>query len=359
MSEPRWLDEADLVRPDAVAPDAVARVLRVPPEAAGSRLDVFLSSSLRNTSRSRAKVIAQRGAHRPDGRRLRPSDRMHAEDRVVLWRDPIDDVIEDCVLPTLYEDEHLLVINKPANLTVHPTARHYHATVTKVLERTRPGEYFALVHRLDKETSGILLIAKSPEADRAFKSVLEAHVLHTMQVKQRRPVPEVHKSYIAITWGCPPEGLIDAPLEQEPDNPLRVKMRVAPANTGLPAQTQVQVLDRVDGYAVVRCTLLTGRQHQIRAHLSAQSCAVVGDKLYGPDERMLARASDGELTQEDLQRLELPRQALHAECYRLPHPLAGTTLDLRAPPPDDLQQFWFKVAGRGLPAGVDDAASRR
>jgi 23S rRNA pseudouridine1911/1915/1917 synthase len=120
-------------------------------------------------------------------------------------------------------------------------------------------------------------------------------------------------------------------------------------------------LDHTEKYAVVRCSLLTGRQHQIRAHLSAQGCPVVGDKLYGPDERMLARASDGELTEEDLQRLELPRQALHAERYCLPHAFFPQRLDLYAPPPQDLEQFWQGVAGRTLPAvrDVDGGAARR
>ncbi|HEX2878180.1 MAG TPA: RluA family pseudouridine synthase [Polyangiaceae bacterium] len=347
--EPRWLHERNLVRPPHVAADAVARVLRVPPESAGSRVDVFLSAQLRNTSRSRAKLIAENGAHRADGRSLRPSDRLRAEDRVVLWRDPVDDEIEDPQLTAIYEDEHLLVINKPANLAVHPTARHYHGTVMKVLERTRPGEFFALVHRLDRETSGILLIAKTPQADRAFKQILEAHVLSETQANWRKATPEVHKSYLAITWGVPPAGMIDAPLEPESDNPLRVKMCIAQPGTGLPARTLVEVLDQTAGYAVVRCTLLTGRQHQIRVHLASLGFPVVGDKLYGPDERMLARASDGELTAEDLLRLELPRHALHAERYSLPHALEPKTLDLRAPAPADLQGFWRDVSGRDLP----------
>jgi 23S rRNA pseudouridine1911/1915/1917 synthase len=343
------LHDRNLTRPAHVPADAVARILRVPPESAGSRVDVFLSAQLRNTSRSRAKLIAENGAHRLDGRTLRASDRLRAEDRVVLWRSPVDDEIEDIELPELYEDDHLLVINKPAHLAVHPTARHYHGTVTKLLERTRPGEFFALIHRLDRETSGILLLAKTPDADRAFKQILEAHVLSETQANWRKPAPEVHKSYLAITWGVPSGGLIDAPLEPESDNPLRVKMRIAKPGTGLPARTQIEVLEQTQGYAVVRCTLLTGRQHQIRIHLAAQGFPIVGDKLYGPDERMLARASDGELTEDDLQRLELPRHALHAERYSLPHALEPKRLDLYAPAPDDLRGFWHRVSGRDLP----------
>jgi 23S rRNA pseudouridine1911/1915/1917 synthase len=218
----------------------------------------------------------------------------------------------------------------------------------KVLERTRPGEFFALVHRLDRETSGILLIAKTPDADRAFKQILEAHVLSETGAS-RKPGPEVHKSYLAITWGVPPSRMIDAPLEPESDNPLRVKMAIAKPGQGLPARTLVEVLAETTGYAVVRCTLLTGRQHQIRIHLASLGFPIVGDKLYGPDERMLARASDGELSEEDLRRLELPRHALHAERYSLPHALEPKQLDLFAPAPDDLREFWRQVSGRELP----------
>jgi 23S rRNA pseudouridine1911/1915/1917 synthase len=358
LSEPRWLSGEDLERPQGVAEDAVVRVLRVPPEAAGTRLDVFLSAHLRNTSRSRAKLIVEHSAFSPDGRPRRASERVRAEERIVLWRPPVDDELPDLVLPVVYEDEHLSVINKPANITVHPTARHYHATVMKTLEKQRPGEFFALIHRLDKETGGVLMLARSPAADRAFKQLLEGHVLSEVREARRateatprkQRVRNVDKTYLAITWGIPEEGLIDAPLEQDPDNPLRVKMHV-PKSGGLDARTHVTVLDRVtrasDGrsYALLRCKLFTGRQHQIRVHLAHIGTPVVGDKLYGPDERMLARSADGELTEEDLRRLELPRHALHAESYQLEHAITGAPLELLAPLPEDLVEFWSTLGG--------------
>jgi 23S rRNA pseudouridine1911/1915/1917 synthase len=157
----------------------------------------------------------------------------------------------------------------------------------------------------------------------------------------------LHKTYQAITWGIPEEGVIDLPLAPDTGNSLRVKMKVV-ARGGLESRTRLRVLGRTDGYALVSCELLTGRQHQIRVHLAAVGCPVVGDKLYGPDERLLARAADGELTPEDLVRLELPRHALHAHRYSLPHAVTGDVLDLVAPLPADLAEFW-RARGGGEP----------
>jgi 23S rRNA pseudouridine1911/1915/1917 synthase len=319
----------------------MARMLRVPPELAGLRLDVFLSLSLRSTSRTRAKLIAKSAAFNLAGKRLRPNQRLRAEDLVVLWRVPKDQHDDTIQLPELYRDDHLLVVDKPPGLTVHPTASHYHSTVLKVLER-RFGEqaFLSLVHRLDKDTSGILLIALSAAADRAFKMLLEGTIELPPGIDAT-----VRKSYQAITWGVPEDGLIDAPLEPDP-HPVRVKMRVAQPGSGVEAQTFIEVEDRADGYALVRCHLLTGRQHQIRVHLASRGTPVVGDRLYGPDIELHRRGADGLLSESDLELLEMPRQALHAARYALPHALTWEPLDLRAPLPLDMVEFWRRVSGR-------------
>lgn len=340
-SEPRWI-EADLPQPLGVDPKATARMLRVAPELAGMRLDVFLAFSLRHTSRTRAKRIAKTAAYSVDGLPLKPNHRLKPEEHIVLWRVPMDDLDLSLQLPILYEDEHLLVVNKPAGITVHPTASHYHRTVVRILEAQRPGQYVRLVHRLDKDTSGVLLLALSPESDRAFKMLLEGTL----------PIPSgvdasLTKTYQAITWGCPREGIIDVPLERDLDNPMRVKMRVSAEGSGLDAQTRVTVKAESAHHALVECALLTGRQHQIRVHLAHMGSAVVGDRLYGPDETLHAKGADGHLTREDLERLQMPRQALHAWRYELPHALTWKRLDLKAPLPEDMADFWDEAV-RGL-----------
>jgi len=318
--------------------DAILRVFRVPAECAGMRLDVFIQSQLRNTSRTRARAIVERGAYSFEGKRLRPNDRVRTDDRVALWRPQFEEP-EDVPLPVVYEDADLLVIDKPPFVTVHPTARHHRNTVIKRLEAARPGEFLALIHRLDRETSGILLIARSIDSERAFKRLLEDRS-HEAGQSSPTALAKVRKTYLAICRGTPSPGLIDLPIEPDTDNALRVKMRIARSGTGLSARTGVSVLESRSGYALVACELFTGRQHQIRLHLAAQGCPVVGDKLYGSDEKLLARAADGELSAEDLERLELPRHALHAHAYALVHPTLGRQLTFEAPLPDDLRSFW-------------------
>jgi len=324
-----------IVRPPGIPPDAILRVLRVPAELSGMRLDRFVQGQLRHTSRTRANAIVKRSAYSAEGRARRPSERVREDEQIALWRLPFEDTSDQPPLPILYEDPHLLVIDKPAGMAVHPSARYHKNTVIKRLEEQRPDEFLALVHRLDKETSGILLIARSLEAERAFKRALEARSLGSSG-----PEDGIEKIYLGLTLGVPADGLIDAPLELDPDNALRVKMRVARPGSGLEARTEVTVREARAGYALVECALHTGRQHQIRVHLAHLSCPIVGDKLYGPDERLLARAADDALTSEDLALLELPRHALHAHVYRMRHAVTGEALEVVAPLPVDLATFW-------------------
>lgn len=318
------------------------RVFRVPDESAGARLDVFLAAQLRSTSRTRARAIAERSAYSADGRRLSPSARLRSGDVVALWREPFEDDSEQPPLGVIYEDEHLLVIDKPPLVAVHPTARYHRHTVVVRLAAERPGQFLALIHRLDRETSGLLLLARSIEAERAFKAMLEARSLAAGEESEDELT--FAKEYLAICRGAPEKGDIELPLELDPDNSLRVKMRVAAPGSGLTARTSVEVLERRGNYSLVRCGLHTGRQHQIRIHLAVTGHPLVGDKLYGPDERLLARAADGELSAEDLQLLELPRHALHAHSYRLRHPLTGAELTLVSPLAEDLRSFWEQLA---------------
>jgi RluA family pseudouridine synthase len=325
-----------------VTADSVVSVFRVPPEVAGQRLDVFVHSQLHRTSRTRAQVIVRASAYDAAGRRLKPNDRVRAEQQILLWRAPWDEAPVPVDVPVLFEDDHLLAVDKPALLPVHPTARYHRNTLIKVLQAARPdAQFLSLGHRLDRETSGILVVSKTRACDRALKRLLERRV-------------GVHKTYIAITWGVPDPGdgarsfRYERSVQLDPTSRLRVKMRLGDGPGTLHACTVVDVQEERHSssglsYALVRCGLETGRQHQIRLHLASLGAPVVGDKLYGPDDGAFARAADDQLTSDDRARLEMPRHALHAAYLALPHPVTGQPLAIAAPLPADIADFWAGV----------------
>jgi 23S rRNA pseudouridine1911/1915/1917 synthase len=332
----RWSENRGYARPPGLPEGSVLSVFRVPPEVAGQRLDLFLQSQLRRTSRTRAQFIVRASAYDERGKRLRPGSRVAAHQIVLLWRPPWDETPVPTDVAILYEDEHLLAVDKPPKLPVHPTARYHHNTLIKVLQRARPGQFLSLGHRLDRETSGVLLVPKTAECDRALKHALEDRA-------------GIEKIYTAITWGvpvAPGERLrVDDPLEIDPESKTKVKMRVGRTPDALSASTVFRCLEATgDRYALVRCELLTGRQHQIRVHLAAQGTPIVGDKLYAKDEGFFIRDADGESTDEDLAALEMPRQALHAAELRLAHPMTRKPLEVVAPLPEDMRAFWLAVS---------------
>ena len=345
------MESVTIVRPDGVPEGSVLSVFRVPPEVAGQRLDVFLQSQLKRTSRTRTQYIVKVSAYDIRGKRLRSNHRVQTEEHVLLWRAPWDEEQVPTEVPVLYEDEHILAVDKPALLPVHPTARYHKNTLINVLKAERPGQFLSLGHRIDRETSGVLLVGKSAASDRALKKVIESR--------------DIEKTYVAITWGAPDPELArsiagtvspataDGPgafrfersLELDPTSSYRVKMRLGLSDDAVSASTRFRV-EATRGrpgerpYSRVRCELETGRQHQIRVHLASLGAPIVGDKLYGPDETCFARGADGELTEEDLVRLELPRHALHAARVALPHPMTREPLVVEAPLPGDLVAFW-------------------
>jgi 23S rRNA pseudouridine1911/1915/1917 synthase len=341
--------DIDFVRPSGLPPESVVSVFRVPPEVAGQRLDVFLQSQLHRSSRTRAQAIVRASAYDASGRRLKPSDRVQAEQSILLWRRPWDETPAPIDVPVIYEDAHVIAVDKPALLAVHPTARYHRNTLIKVLQAARPEcTFLSLGHRLDRETSGVLLVSKTRGCDRALKRLLERRA-------------GVKKSYVAMTWGVPDRGdgarafRFERRVELDPESRLGVKMRVRDAPEALEASTFIDVQEVRSGpasgrpYSLVRCGLETGRQHQIRVHLATLGAPVVGDKLYGPDDRTFARAADRELTADDAARLELPRHALHAARIELPHPVTGEPFSAEAPLPQDMCDFWANLTP--LPAG--------
>ena len=282
-------------------------------------------------------------AYGPDGRRLRANDRVVGEQRILLWRAPWDENPVPRELPVLHEDPHLLAVDKPAGLPVHPSARYHKNTVVKVLELLRPDERLFLGHRLDRETSGVLLLTRSPAADRALKKAFAARAA-------------IEKRYVALTWGVPPKRSfrVDLPLRLDERSNTRVKMRATTPGDGLTAGTRFEVLGARErggrAYALVQCDLETGRQHQIRVHLATVGTPLVGDKLYAFDEGYFTRDADGEGTAEDRERLELPRHALHAARLSLAHPITGERLSIEAPLPPDIARFWADLAPPPAPS---------
>lgn len=330
-------------RPTGVDEKAVLTVLRVPPESEGMRLDRFVQSQLKRTSRTRSQMIVGKSAFAPDGRPHRSSDRVRAEQWICLWRPPWDEVHTDVELPILFEDGDLCAVDKPPMIPVHPTARYFRSTVVKLLAAVRPDERFYLAHRLDRETSGVLLLTKTKEADRHVKKQFAG-----LDPITGRPtgVRYVEKRYVAISRGEPRHDTftIDEPLAPDDSSGLRVKMRTT-RDGGQEAITICTVLERRraaatgEPFAVVACDLLTGRQHQIRVHLASVGLPLVGDKLYGADDDVFRRGADGTLTDEDRARLGLERHALHAQRLSLLHPATGERTVFESPLPPDLARF--------------------
>ena len=320
-------------RPTSLGADAVMRVLRVPPELAGMSLDRYVQTQLRSTSRTRTQRIVGLGAFSPEGVALKKNHRVRAEERIALWREAWDEAFTDVEIPVIFEDDALVAVNKPPHVAVHPTARHNRSTVTSLLAVQRPNDRLTLLHRIDRETSGVLLLARTRAADRAVKA----------QFEERK---DVLKRYIAFAWGKPEWQRLtcELPMELDPTNPTRVKMRIAARGEGLEAGTTFELLENrrrgAREYSLLRCTLHTGRQHQIRLHLNALGLAIVGDKLYGPDEALHRHAADNALSEEDLATLELGRHALHAAELELDHPTDGRRIRIEAPLLPDMAEFW-------------------
>lgn len=218
---------------------------------------------------------------------------------------------EAIALDVVYEDDAILVINKPAGLVVHPGSGNWQGTLLNALLYHAPSlthiPRAGIVHRLDKDTSGLLVVAKTLEA--------QTHLVRQLQARS------VKRVYRAIVLGAiPQEGCVDAPIGRHPGQ--RTKMAIVA--TGRPAVTYFSVLTRFSGSALVRCTLETGRTHQIRVHMQSIGHPLVGDAVYN-------RTRSGDI---DCVR-NFPRQALHAAELGLIHPVSGEPVQWRIDPPDD------------------------
>jgi len=288
--------------------------LRVPPESSGTRLDRFLAELPEIGSRAVAERLVRDGAVLVDGRARAKSHRLEGGEELEFEPPaarPSELEPEEMDLVVPYEDEHLLVVDKPAGLVVHPAAGHHTGTLVHGLlaydveggdEAERPG----IVHRLDRDTSGLLVVARSPEAHRRLEEMV-----------RRR---ELTREYVALVVGRPRSwrGTIDAPIGRDRHDALRHSL-----DTDSPraAVTHFEVAELLGDHALLRVTLETGRTHQIRVHLAAIDLPVAGDRTYG-------RAGD----------LGLERQFLHAARLAFEHPFTGEAVDVSSPLPPDLEE---------------------
>ncbi|HEX4389816.1 MAG TPA: 23S rRNA pseudouridine(1911/1915/1917) synthase RluD [Steroidobacteraceae bacterium] len=299
-----------------------SHALRLPPEAAGLRLDQALARQLPQYSRARLKAWIEAGAVELDGHRLKAKDRVLGGEAVRIEAHlPPAGVAQAEALPldVVFEDRALIVINKPAGMVVHPGAGNARHTLQNALLGLDPKLALlprgGLVHRLDKDTSGLLLVARTLEAHTALVAALAAR--------------QIRREYLALCTGVMTGGgTIDEPIGRH----RSVRTRMAVRADGRPAVTHYRVLERFPAHTLVRVTLETGRTHQIRVHLAHAGYPVVGDPVYGGRRRLPAGATAQ--LREAL--AAFSRQALHAARLELAHPTSGRALAFEAAPPADL-----------------------
>jgi 23S rRNA pseudouridine1911/1915/1917 synthase len=294
----------------------------VPPSAAGERLDRFLAGLEDIGSRAAAERLLGEGKVRVDGVPRPKSHRLLGGEELELEATPrreSDLVPEELPLGVAFEDEHLLVVDKPAGVVVHPSAGHARGTLVHGLlgraiagggEAQRPG----IVHRLDRDTSGLLVVARSDEAHRRLQ-----------QLVRRR---EVVREYLALVRGRPRShaGRIEAPIGRDRTDPTRISLDTAVPRA---ATTHFELIELLPEHALLRVRLETGRTHQIRVHLAAIELPVSGDSVYGV-------AGD----------VGLERQFLHAARLAFEHPFTGERVDAESPLPPDLEAALQRARGK-------------
>jgi 23S rRNA pseudouridine1911/1915/1917 synthase len=298
---------------------------------AGHRLDAVLASRFPEYSRVHLRRIISAGGVRVDDRGGKPAYRLKAGQRIVLTLPEIPREAprpENIPLDILYEDEDVVVVNKPPGMVVHPARGHWSGTLASALQfhfgptlsasggASRPG----IVHRLDRDTSGVILVARN---DRSHSNLAK-------QFSSR----SIEKEYFALVCGVPQcdQDMIDCPIGFHPR--IREMMAIRRDHPeSRPAQTFYEVLERFDGFAAMKLLPKTGRTHQIRVHLHHIGCPVLCDRQYGGRSRI----TRGELRRDSTdETVLLERQALHARRLRFFHPVTGATMEIEAPLPHDI-----------------------
>ncbi|WP_051952774.1 RluA family pseudouridine synthase [Methylocapsa aurea] len=337
------------------SPDGGSFVYPVGDERGGERLDRFLAAEAAaagaNLSRTRLKGLIEAGLVSIDGATVKDASQAVRGGQVIGLNVPaaVDPTPlgEDIPLKIVFEDAHLLVLDKPAGLVVHPAAGHEAGTLVNALIAhcgaslsgiggvRRPG----IVHRLDKDTSGLLVVAKT---DAAHQGLAKTFADHGKTLALAR-------EYLAFVWGVParPSGVVDAPLGRHAID--REKIAVVPASRGRHAVTHWRVIERFGEEAsLIACRLETGRTHQIRVHMAHCGHPVLGDPVYAKGFKSKA----ARLPPEAQARLNaLSRQALHAALLGFPHPVTGAAMRFESALPPDLQNLAdaLSVSGNPMP----------
>jgi 23S rRNA pseudouridine1911/1915/1917 synthase len=299
---------------------------------AGHRLDAFLATHFPDYSRVHLRRVITAGGVTVDNRGGKPAYRLHAGQLVTVVLPEIPRQApqpENIPLEILYEDEHVVVVNKPPSMVVHPARGHWSGTLASALQfhfgptlsttggLSRPG----IVHRLDRDTSGVILVARS---DLAHSKLAKQFAARTIE-----------KEYFALTAGCPrhDRDVIDCPIGFHPH--VREKMAIRPADDedSRPAQTFYEVQERFDGFGAVMLRPKTGRTHQIRVHLNHIGCPVLCDRQYG-GRAQITRGEIRRQPEDDF--VLLDRQALHARRIKFMHPVSDEMMEIEAPLPADI-----------------------
>lgn len=319
------------------------RIVRIQVDRPASRLDQLLAESLPDLSRSQIQKLIRQGrvvlstlpGNRPN-RVARPGTGVHPGDVITLTlppREPDSPRPQQIPLDVVFEDEHLVVLNKPAGMVVHPAAGHKGNTLVNALLARYPDlaalagfnpastERPGIVHRLDRDTSGLIIVARTPAALQHLQKQFKART--------------VKKTYLALVVGRPAaaKGIIDVPLGRDP----RHRQKFAPRPDGKPARTRYRLRQDFGRYSLLEIGLETGRTHQIRVHLAWLGCPVAGDTVYGRKKTHLG----------------LKRHFLHAWRLQFVHPASNRVLRLEAPLDETLQNI---LRGLAHPLAVDDVA---